>query len=47
MKRLLVCAALALATPAVAALKVGDKAPDFTAPPPWAAGSSPSTWLMP
>ena len=33
MKRLAVAlAALALATPAFAALKVGDKAPDFTAP---------------
>ena len=33
MKRLLICAALLLAaTPAFATLKVGDKAPDFTAP---------------
>ena len=32
MKNLLICAALMLSTPAFAALKVGDKAPDFTAP---------------
>jgi peroxiredoxin Q/BCP len=32
MKMLLVCAALMSASPAMAALKVGDKAPDFSAP---------------
>ena len=32
MKTLLACAALLLTTPAFAALKVGDKAPDFSAP---------------
>jgi peroxiredoxin len=32
MKKILLCAALLAATPAFAALKVGDKAPDFTAP---------------
>lgn len=32
MKTLFVCATLLLATPALAALKVGDKAPDFSAP---------------
>jgi peroxiredoxin len=32
MKRLIACAFLLFATPAFASLKVGDKAPDFTAP---------------
>ena len=32
MKILIACALLACATPALAALKVGDNAPDFTAP---------------
>jgi hypothetical protein len=47
-KKLIACALLFFAaTPAFASLKVGDKAPDFTAPPPWAARNSPSIWPMP